>query len=53
MCFSEERPRRRWVINVLMDVGERGFRGIDWIGLARDRDEWRALVKAVINIRVP
>jgi hypothetical protein len=53
-CVSpRERPRCRRVINVMMEVGERGFGGIDWIGLALDRDKWWALVKAVMNLRVP
>jgi hypothetical protein len=47
------RPRHRWVDNIKMDLGEIEWVGMDWIGLAQDRDEWRALVKAVINLRVP
>jgi hypothetical protein len=47
------RPRRRWVENIKMDVLEIGWGGVDWIGLAQDRDKWRALVNAVINLRVP
>jgi hypothetical protein len=38
------RPRRRWVDNIRMDVLEIGLSGVDWIGLAQDRDRWRALV---------
>jgi hypothetical protein len=37
----------------MMNVGEIGFEGVDWIGLAWDRKKWRALVKAVMNLRVP
>jgi hypothetical protein len=37
-----ERPRRRWVDNIRMDLGEVGWRDVDWIGLANDRDRWRA-----------
>jgi hypothetical protein len=47
------RPRRRWVENIKMDLLEIGWGGVDWIGLAQDRDKWRALVNAVMNIRVP
>jgi hypothetical protein len=47
------RPRYRWVDNIKMDLGERGWGGVDWIGLAQDRDKWRALVNVVMNFRVP
>jgi hypothetical protein len=47
------RPRRRWVDNIKMDLLEIGLGGVDWIGLAQDRDKWRALVNAVMNLRVP
>jgi hypothetical protein len=47
------RPRRRWVDNIRMDLLEIGWGGVDWIGLAQDRDTWRALVNAVMNLRVP
>jgi hypothetical protein len=47
------RPRRRWVGNIKMDFGEIGWDGMDWIDLAQDRDQWRALVKTVMNLRVP
>jgi hypothetical protein len=46
------RPRRKWVDNIKMDLREVGWDGIDWIDLA-DRDRWRALVNAVMNLRVP
>jgi hypothetical protein len=42
-----------WVDNIKTDLGERGFGGSDWIGLAQNRDEWSSLVNAVMNIRVP
>jgi hypothetical protein len=47
------RPRRRWEDNIKMDLQEIGCRGMDWIDLAEDRDRWRALVNAVMNLRVP
>jgi hypothetical protein len=48
-----ERPRRRWVDNIKMDLGEIEWDGMDWIDLAEDRDQWRALVNTVVNLRVP
>jgi hypothetical protein len=47
------RPRHRWVDNIRMDLGEVGWGGEDWIGLAQDRNRWRALVNSVLNLRVP
>jgi hypothetical protein len=47
------RSKRRWVDNIKMDLGEIGWDGRDWIELARDRDQWRALVNTVMNLRVP
>ena len=47
------RTRRRWVDNIRMDLREVGCGYMDWIGLAQDRDRWRTLVSAVMNIRVP
>jgi hypothetical protein len=47
------RPRRRCVENIKMDLREIGWDGSDWIDLAQDRDQWRALVNAVMNLRVP
>jgi len=47
------RPMRRWVDNIRMDLQKVGCRYMDWIGLAQDRDRWRTLVSAVMNLRVP
>ena len=47
------RHRRRWENNIKMDLQEVGFRGMDWIELAQDRDRWRAVVNEVMNLRVP
>ena len=46
------RHRRRWEDNIKMDLEEVGYAGMDWIDLAQDRDRWRALVNAAMNIRV-
>jgi len=47
------RPRHRWKVNIKMDLQEVGFGGMDWIELAQGRVSWRALVNAVMNLRVP
>ena len=47
------RPRRRWEDNIKMDIQEVGCEGMDWIELAQDKDRWRALMFAVMNLRVP
>jgi hypothetical protein len=47
------RPRRRWVDNIRIDLGEVGLGDVDWIGLAKDRNRWRGLVNSVLNLRVP
>ena len=44
---------RRWVENIKMDLQEVGYGYMDWIGLTQDRDKWRTLVSAVMNLRVP
>jgi hypothetical protein len=53
---EEKRPlgrsRFRWVDNIKMDLREIGWGGMDWIDLAQDRDQWRALVYTVMNLRV-
>jgi hypothetical protein len=48
-----ERPRRRYVDNLKMDLREIGWDGVDWVGLAQNRDQWRALVNTLMNLRVP
>jgi hypothetical protein len=48
-----DRPRRRRVDNIRIDLREIGWDGMDWIDLAQDRDQWRALVNTVMNLRVP
>jgi hypothetical protein len=47
------RHRRRWEDNIKVDIQEVGFGGMDWIQLAQDRNMWRALVNAVMKLRVP
>jgi hypothetical protein len=48
-----EKPRRRRVDNIKTDLLEIGWGDVDWIGLAQDRNKWRALLNAVISLRVP
>jgi hypothetical protein len=50
---QQGRPRRRWVDNIKKGLKERVWDGMDWIELAQDRDQWRALVNTVMNLRVP
>jgi hypothetical protein len=47
------RPRRRWVDNIKMDHSEIRWYYMDWIDLAKDRDQWRALVNTVMDLRFP
>jgi hypothetical protein len=47
-----ERPRRRWEDGIKIDLGKIGLGGVKWIHLAQDRDRWRAVVNAVMNLRV-
>jgi hypothetical protein len=47
------RPRRRWVDNIKMDLRQIGWDGVDRIDMSQDRDQWRALVNTVLNLRVP
>jgi hypothetical protein len=47
------RPRRRWEDNIILDLREIGWDDMDWIDLAQDRNQWRAFVNTVMNLRVP
>jgi hypothetical protein len=47
------RPRRRWEDNIKMGLREIGWCGMDWIDLAQDRYQWRTLLNAAMNLRVP
>jgi hypothetical protein len=47
------RLRRRWLDNIKIDLREIGWDDIDWIDLTQNRDQWRALVNTVMNLRVP
>jgi hypothetical protein len=47
------RPRRKWVDNIRMDLGEMGWGDVDWFDLGQDRNRWRALVNSVLKLRVP
>jgi hypothetical protein len=47
------RPRRRWVDNIRIDLGEMEWGDVDWIDLAKDRNRWRAVVNSVLNLWVP
>jgi hypothetical protein len=47
------RPRHRWEDGIRMDLGETGLEGVDWFRLVQDKDQWWAVVSAVMNLRVP
>jgi hypothetical protein len=47
------RPRRRWVVNIKMELKEVGWGAIDWIDLVQDRDKWMTLVNKAVNFQVP
>jgi hypothetical protein len=47
------RPRRRWLDNIKMNLRKIGWDGVNWIGMAQDRNKWRALVNTVLNLWVP
>jgi hypothetical protein len=46
-------PKHRRLNNIMIDLEETAWGGVDWIGLAQDRDRWRAIVNSVLNLRVP
>jgi hypothetical protein len=48
-----ERQRRRWVVNIKMNLGETGWSGIDWVDMVLDRDQSKAFVYTVMSLRVP
>jgi hypothetical protein len=50
---EENRPKRRWVDNIKMNLREIRWDGIDWIDVCQDRDQWRTLVNTLMNLRVP
>jgi hypothetical protein len=50
---TTKKTKTRWVDNIRMDLREVGWGEVDWIGLAKDRNRWRALVNSVLNLRVP
>jgi hypothetical protein len=52
-AYEAQRPRRRWVDNIKMDLREVGWDGVDWMDMAQGRDQWRALVNTVLNLWVP
>jgi hypothetical protein len=47
------RPRRRWVDNIKIDLRDIGWDNVNWVDMAQDRGQWRALVNTVLNLRVP
>jgi hypothetical protein len=53
ILVGKGRPGRKWVDNIKMDLREIGWDGVDWIDIAQDRDQWRALVYTVLNLWVP
>jgi hypothetical protein len=53
MKEPQGRPKRKWVDNIKIDLREIGWGGMEWTGMAQDRDQWRALVNTVMNFRVP
>ena len=53
LIFVLGRPRRRWEDNIRMDLEEIGINAGNWVDSAHDRNYWRALVNAALNLRVP
>jgi hypothetical protein len=47
------RPRHRWEDNIIMDLRKMGWEGVDWMHVAEDRGQWKALVNMMINLWVP
>jgi hypothetical protein len=47
------RPRHRWVDNITMELREIGWDGVDWIDMAQEGDQWRALVNTTLNFQIP
>jgi hypothetical protein len=47
-----EEPRHRWEDNISMNLRDKGWKGVEWIHLAQDRDQWRAVVSTVMNLRI-
>jgi hypothetical protein len=47
------RPKHRWMDNIKMNFREIGWSVMDWISMAQDRDQWRALVNTIMNLRIP
>jgi hypothetical protein len=50
---TSRKTRRRWEDNIMMDLREIGWSDMDWIDLAEDRDQWRALVNMIMNLGIP
>jgi hypothetical protein len=53
VSFPLRRPTRKYEDNIRIDLREIGWEGVDWMHLAQDRDQWRAVVNMVMNLRVP
>jgi hypothetical protein len=47
------RPRHKWMDNVKIHLGDNGWGGVDWIGLAQDTDEWKVFVNVIMNLQIP
>jgi hypothetical protein len=51
--WESQKERDHWADNIKMDLRETGWDDVDWIDMAQERDQWRALVNTVLNLRVP